>query len=653
VSRRFAAIVALAAVVGLCPDRAAAHAGLRLSDPLEGVALGDTPPAVRLSFSERPEASLSTIRVLDANGAACQIGQPQPVAGDPLALTVSMRPLDRGVYVVSWRVVSAVDGHANNGAYAFGVRVAPSNTAMAASTPPRSSRFEMLARVVFIAGLVVLIGAAAAGVARLSETRGVTLGVAGVLCSLLGVVLLAAAQRRHAASSFANMLTTSVGRALVWRAVAVVVAGVAFVSARRSLQTAHSRSERTAMVIVLLAALSAVAVHVEAGHAAAAAAGSLEHAVRVAAQWLHFGGVGIWLGGLAALLVGIRGAPAAPKAAAVRRFSTIAAVGLLVVLGTGIARSLDELSSWDELTSTAYGRMVLVKIALFAAIAGCGAFNRWRGVPAAATDLRPLRRTARRELALAAAALTVAAVLGALPPPAAGRLDAASGLSVSGADFGTTMRVWLTTASDQPGANRFVVHAVDYDTGTPLRANRVSLRFSPLDDPGIEPTVLTLAPGADQAYVGSGSNLAFDGRWRVMVQIERAADSAEVALELNTRIARRPARVLRIQNQPPSYTVEVPGAGLLRFSPDPERAGPGRLYVTCFDFIGDPRMVDTLVVTSEIEGAVRQLPVSRLDRGRFVADIEFRPGQNVVAATARTVDGTRVRAAVAIDIPRR
>ena len=91
------AIVALLACFG--SRHVFAHAGPRLTDPLEGATLGDTPTIVRLSFSEKPEASLSLIRVLDVGGTAYQVGSPQPVPGDPLALSVPVKPLARGIYI--------------------------------------------------------------------------------------------------------------------------------------------------------------------------------------------------------------------------------------------------------------------------------------------------------------------------------------------------------------------------------------------------------------------------------------------------------------------------------------------------------------------------------------------------------------------------
>ena len=45
-----------------------AHAGLRFSNPIEGVALGDSPATIQLTMAERPEVSLSSIQVADVSG---------------------------------------------------------------------------------------------------------------------------------------------------------------------------------------------------------------------------------------------------------------------------------------------------------------------------------------------------------------------------------------------------------------------------------------------------------------------------------------------------------------------------------------------------------------------------------------------------------
>jgi len=646
VPRRGLTIVTLVILLGALSHRDAwAHAGLRSSDPVSGATLGDSPTRVRLSFWEKPEVSLSIIRVLDTHGAAYQIGPAEGVAGDPQSLAVRVRPLDRGVYIVSWRVISALDGHATTGSYAFGVRATPTGATIAAITFPSGTLpLEMLARWIFLAGLILMLGGTAANVARFGGASDLKLAVGAWVLAVAGLLLLAEAQRRNAATSFAHLLVTSVGKALIWRALAILIAGGALLAARR----AQPQARHVAMAAVALGAMAAIAIHVASGHAAA----GRWPLVTISAQWAHFGAAGIWLGGLAALLLGTRGAPSTAKTAAVRRFSAIAAVGLLVVAATGTLRGLTEVSSWGELTNNGYGRVLIAKFALLVLVAALGALNRWRSVPAVPTSLRRLRWTASGELALACGALAAAAALGTLPPPAAARLVAPPVLDLSGADFATTVRVRLTTGSDQPGPNRFVVQIVDYDAKTAVRAERVSLRFTPLDDPDFPPTSLALAASPDDSYTGSGANLAFDGRWRVTVLIERTSGSTQVPLELEVGSTLQFVSIERIPGQAPKYTVALATGDSLRISPDPERAGRSKIYVTCFNRFSDAREIEHLVVTIAAgDGSARPQAVQRLDGSRFVVDVDLQPGKNKVMAIAKTSDGARLRAAVTLSVP--
>jgi putative copper export protein len=502
----------------------------------------------------------------------------------------------------------------------------------------------MFSRWVFLAGLMALLGAAFATLARFGEDP--RLGPIGWLSAVVGLLLLAEAQRREAGTSIAGLLHTPVGRLLVWRGVAVGAAGATLLVAWR----ARGRRRRRGMVGTLIAALVAVVVHVDAGHAAA---GPWPHTVSLAVQSAHVAVAGLWLGGLAALLLGLRGAPSAAKAAAVRRFSRLAAVGLVVVASTGIARAVEQLSAWGDLVSTGYGLTVTAKITLLLCIAVLAALNRWRSVPRARVDLGPLRRTSRAELVLAAAALAAAAVLASLAPPVAGRLVAPLGLSAAGSDSLGTVRVRLTAASGEPGPNRFVVQAVGYQSNAPVYARSVRLRFTPLDDPGVASSSLELRPAAGYSYVGSGANLLFDGRWGVDVMIQRyVGRSVQVPLELDAKGSPQFVSVERIPGQAPKYTVQVGNAGYVRVSPHPERAGPSMMYVTCYDAFSDEVGVRELILTASAgAGATRQHPVRRLGPGTFVANVDLGPGRNTIAVVARTLQGTRLRAVVEVEVP--
>ena len=199
-------------------------------------------------------------------------------------------------------------------------------------------------------------------------------------------------------------------------------------------------------------------------------------------QWLHVMGVGVWVGGLAWLLLGLRGLPGPERATAGRRFSVIATIGLAVVALTGLSRAAAEVGAPANLLHTSFGRLLLVKLALFVGLVVLGARNRFVEVPALAKDdaLPPFRRTLRGEVVLGVAILAVTGVLGGVATgreaATAARASAASRVVLSGSDYATTVRVRLVVDPGTVGSNRFTATVSDYATGRPLcgRARRAA-----------------------------------------------------------------------------------------------------------------------------------------------------------------------------------
>ena len=63
-------------------------------------------------------------------------------------------------------------------------------------------------------------------------------------------------------------------------------------------------------------------------------------------------------------------------AGVVVRFSALAIASVAVLAVTGVYRALAELSSLSDLVDTGYGRALVVKLVLFAALLAVGAYNR-------------------------------------------------------------------------------------------------------------------------------------------------------------------------------------------------------------------------------------------------------------------------------------
>ncbi len=236
-----------------------------------------------------------------------------------------------------------------------------------------------------------------------------------------------------------------------------------------------------------------------------------------------------------------------------------------------------------------------------------------------------------------------------------GQRSSPPGLSASGADFGTTVRVKLSAPSEQPGPNRFTLRVQDYDSGDAVTGASVRLRFTPLDDPGVAATTLALRDAGGGTYAGTGANLAFDGRWRIVALVQRGAEAATVALSVDVAGPKHFVTVQRTPGQPPKYTMQLGnfGAdGYIYVSPRPARPGPSVLTVIVLGAIESEEPVTSLVVTTRPTGGpIRDAPVRRRGPGTFVAPIVLAAGHNEITVTAHSPDGARRRGVFDVVIP--
>jgi copper transport protein len=198
-----------------------------------------------------------------------------------------------------------------------------------------------------------------------------------------------------------------------------------------ALQPGPSRTQ----ALILFAAIALLAMTAPlAGHAASHGPGGL----LAGADTIHVLCMCTWLGGLVmlvmALPLGARAllpSEAAPVlATAVGRFSRMAMIAVTLLLISGIVNSVVLVASVEALVETAYGRLVLAKIALFSTLIALGALNQRRLLPALrAVSARGdppgrtaalLRRSVALEIVFAIVVLGVTSVLVATQPAAGG-----------------------------------------------------------------------------------------------------------------------------------------------------------------------------------------------------------------------------------------
>jgi len=542
---------------------AAAHGALQSSEPAGGSSLERAPAAVTLRFTERPDPGLSTVRVLDSSGRVVAGGPARPVAGRPLELRVPAAGLPAGGYTVSWRIISAVDGHRTDGVFGFGVGAAgaprlPASQAVAeVRTGPELAPMAVAGRWAYYWGLTLLVGAAATGLlvfgGRLPGRPALILPLA-LAAAAGGLVAMTASARSEAGVPLTDLLGSTTGRWLLWRAAMLAAATAAtwWALARPAPGTPPSRRPAgrmrlavpaggAALVALGLAGGGGMAVHALAGHAAGP---SSLRVLNLLAQWVHLVAVGVWIGGLAWLLAGLRQHALAGSArAVVVRFSKLAGISLAVVVATGVVRTVDELGGWARLADSGFGRALDLKLVLFAGLVALGAFNRYRLVPqfeagAGRRAVARLRHSVGGELGLAAAVLAAAALLSQLAPgvpagPPVRPEPVTPVLAASGADWATTVKVTLTVTPGAAGPNRFTAVVADYDSGTVLPADRVELSGAPASHPDLGTARLELTEAGDGRWLGQGRMLSLAGRWNLTTTIQRPAGGITVPLALD------------------------------------------------------------------------------------------------------------------------
>lgn len=177
-------------------------------------------------------------------------------------------------------------------------------------------------------------------------------------------------------------------------------------------------SPRGPLTLAALAGLVALATLAFTGHAGATEGRS--GWVHCLSDTIHLAAAACWLAALVRFVTGIwRGEPAE---AAARRLAQFAATGSAIVailVVTGIVNTI-LIAGVALPPRSAWTMLLALKLALFAAMLGLAALNRWRLTPALDRDeagaAGRLRRSLSAELACAVVLVGVVAVLGTLDP---------------------------------------------------------------------------------------------------------------------------------------------------------------------------------------------------------------------------------------------
>ena len=502
---------------------ASAHASLVSVDPADGARLDESPATVRLTFSERVSAGLGGVRVLGPDGAEVQEGAART---DGPEVSVDLRPdLPDGTYVVTYRVTSA-DGHPVRGGSVFGVGdVEVDRSALGRVGGDDADRgWEVLGAIgrgFAYAGVLLAAGGVAflvlvhrEGTERGSLRRVVHVAaVVGAAGSLVALPVQAALGTGQGASSlFDEGVLGEVAKDGVGTGVVFALAGLA---------VAMAALDRLPWLSVGGAALAATSFatngHTRAGdHAVLATVADATHLLVAAA----------WGGGVVLLWLALRHRRRRPEpteagdtVAMVGRFSALATVTVLLVFASGAVLTWKEVGSIDGLTSTGYGRLLLVKLAEVALVAGLGAYNHFRLIPAlsrgkARAALAQLRSTLRLETLVLVAVIALTSVLVVVTPA---RTLADPGLVEETVALGEVGSVQVTVAPARAGFNQIHLYLFDPDGRPAEIAESLTLQLT-LPSAQLGPLTAEAVRAGPAHFQLDGNDLAVAGDWTILVR---------------------------------------------------------------------------------------------------------------------------------------
>ena len=585
------AAVAFAVLSFALPGRADAHAVLERSLPVQNQQLAEPPELVETWYSEPLERSLTTLRVLDTQGNEVQAGE-TVFSDDPLYAAVPLPPdLGPGIYTLTFENVSQVDQHVWSGFFSFiilepdgsvpeGEALIPGGLAGGVGFLPEHAdsalrwigllAASLLAGSLFFAAVVARPAASFLSNDRAREagstanaTAAATVVPAALLVGASSLAqLLLLADRLGGLSELGGIAFDTRGGELALSRIGLSLA-LAFV-ALPLLRSAAFRDSRQGTLVfgpALLGGAGLLMTYSLASHGAAGG-GSFW---AVGADFVHFAATAAWLGALLQLVLLFRwsdrrldGADRALyRANALDRFSWVAVVSVVVLIGTGVFNGFVQLPTIESLWDTNYGRVLIAKLSLIVpmlAVAGLNAFylkprlveaidalhdedagERPRGAQRSRVEAtlarlqRALPVTAAIEMAVGVAVIAAAAVL-AQSTTADGELRLQA-TQLAG-DFTTresssALDVELTISPFGIGVNEFSVRMEPND-GEPLGEVLGVDLVARLDDPNAPPsagssgTRQELAPTADPAvWSAEAALLTQPGDWRFQSRIRR------------------------------------------------------------------------------------------------------------------------------------
>jgi copper transport protein len=520
---RLSIVLLLVCTLAMASTHVHAHAVLIEAQPADGAVLAAPPTEITLRFNE-PVAPVA-VRVLDVDARRVSDGAGLVVQDGTLRLPLP-RDLARGIYVISYRVLSA-DSHPVGGSLMFTVGEAGAARAEATATRPAASwtlayatiRAIFVAALLLAAGGVLALGSLTAFDARAVDSDRRFISIAATVALVAGLLSVGVKGAQLIDAGAWGLFESAswrlaAGSSLATSAIVAILGLAMMLSALPRLDARGPRG------IAVIGSLMAVGSFGLTGHAATAAPKWLA----TPSVALHVLCAAFWLGALRPLLSALRREPAVAAARFIERFSTYAVFTLSLLLGLGSILAVLQVRHWAMLWQSPYGLVLSAKLGVVTLLLALACCNKWILTPRlrTGTGASPLRASILAEYGLFALVLALTAALTQLEPPRASVDRDYFALESGHAGFsetreGADYRVTLSVSPARTGHNAIGVMVTKPD-GTTALLKEVALELS-LPAAGVEPMRHPTVREPSGQFVYHGNELALAGRWRIGVRL--------------------------------------------------------------------------------------------------------------------------------------
>ena len=383
----------LVLIIGI--PSAYAHPFLLDSDPGQGqnVAIGTT--QIITFYSEAIEIDFSELKIFDSNGNKIDNMDTSYYDGES-SLVITTPPLEDGIYTVTSKVLSKIDGHLVQAAIIFGVGEVEVDLSLLESQEESETTFlpEAAARFPGMVGQTIVLGSAIAAIAIWGtqlkhfgkESRVLLNQVYRFkFAKLTGISLLAVfasnfimlgIQTMRLETSPMSVIDTTFGTTwLIRMIITSILLGIWFWMERKQ----HLSTKKH--IPMLIASLMLIFTTTMMGHGA-----STELSAPIILDYVHNLLASVWIGGviffgfvLLPTLASIDGTQKSKAILAILpRYSgmIIIALGILIITGPLLLWFLE--SDVSSLTNSTYGSLIIAKIMLAIVMIGFGAFYQFK-----------------------------------------------------------------------------------------------------------------------------------------------------------------------------------------------------------------------------------------------------------------------------------